>query len=222
MPEMVDLMHKILDPLNRVQKNAVASEAKHLCVLAGTGSGKTRVIVHRIAWFLASSKASSANILAVTFTKKAVDKMRERIAQLISLPTSSFWVGTFHGIAHRILRRHHVTLGLPDNFQIIDSDDQLRLIKKTIREISIDEEACEAKRAQAFINKQKDEGRRPQDALPSAMPEIATYNEVYQTYTNTCKRLGLVDFAEILLSAMSCCGITKKCGWLISSSFLIF
>ncbi len=201
MPEMVDLMHNILDPLNRMQKNAVASEAKHLCVLAGAGSGKTRVIVHRIAWFLVSGKASSSNILAVTFTNKAANEMRERIAKLISLPTANFWVGTFHGIAHRILRRNHVVLGLPDNFQIIDSDDQLRLIKRTIREIGIDEEACEPKRAQAFINKQKDEARRPQDALPSMMPEIAMYNEVYNTYTNTCKRSGLVDFAEILLLA---------------------
>lgn len=199
MPDRVELMQQVLDPLNRIQKNAVSSEAKHLRVLAGAGSGKTRVIVHRIAWFLVSGQASSANILAVTFTNKAANEMRSRIEQLISLPTSNFWVGTFHGIAHRILRRHHAVLALPDNFQIIDSDDQLRLVKRTIREIGLDEEVCEPKKAQSFINKQKDEGRRPQDTLPSPMPEIAMYNEVYRTYDNTCKRSGLLDFAEILL-----------------------
>lgn len=199
MPDRVELMQQVLDPLNRIQKNAVSSEAKHLRVLAGAGSGKTRVIVHRIAWFLVSGQASSANILAVTFTNKAANEMRSRIEQLISLPTSNFWVGTFHGIAHRILRRHHALLALPDNFQIIDSDDQLRLVKRTIREIGLDEEVCEPKKAQSFINKQKDEGRRPQDTLPSPMPEIAMYNEVYRTYDNTCKRSGLLDFAEILL-----------------------
>lgn len=201
MPDKVELMQQVLDPLNRMQKNAVSSESKNLRVLAGAGSGKTRVIVHRIAWFLVSGQASSANILAVTFTNKAANEMRSRIEKLISLPTSNFWVGTFHGIAHRILRRHHAILGLPENFQIIDSDDQLRLIKRTIRELGLDEEACEPKRAQSFINKQKDEGRRPHDTLPSPMPEVAMYNEVYRTYDNTCKRSGLVDFAEILLLA---------------------
>lgn len=191
----------ILDPLNREQKNAVTSSARYLRVLAGAGSGKTRVIVHRIAWFLASNQALSSNILAVTFTNKAANEMRHRIDQVLRSSHSHMWVGTFHGLAHRILRRHHSVLGLPENFQIIDSDDQQRMIKRIIKEIGLDEEVCEPKRAQSFINKQKDEGRRPHDVVNAMMPEIAMFAEVYRVYDNACKRAGLIDFAEILLLA---------------------
>lgn len=196
-----DLSHLILDSLNRQQKNAVTSEAAFLRVLAGAGSGKTRVIVHRIAWFIATGQARPHNILAVTFTNKAANEMRQRIEKLLQLSHANLWVGTFHGLAHRILRRHYAVLGLPENFQIIDSDDQLRMIKRILKEMNLDEEVCEPKRAQGFINKQKDEGKRPHEVSNTTMPDIAMYAEVYRMYDNACKRAGLVDFAEILLLA---------------------
>lgn len=197
-PELAEI---IIDPLNRAQREAVTADSQYVRVIAGAGSGKTRVIVHRIAWLLATQQARPNNILAVTFTNKAANEMRQRIDQLLQSSLSHMWVGTFHGLAHRILRRHYDLLGLPENFQIIDADDQLRLIKRILKEMGLDEETCEPKRAQGFINKQKDEAKRPQDIPNTNMPDVAMYAEVYRIYNNTCKRSGLVDFAEILLLA---------------------
>lgn len=200
-PASAALVEQILEPLNRSQHDAVTAKAQYVRVLAGAGSGKTRVIVHRIAWLLATHQANMNNILAVTFTNKAANEMRQRIDALLQCPVNQMWVGTFHGLAHRMLRRHYEQLNLPENFQIIDADDQLRLIKRIIKEIGLDEEVCEPRRAQGFINKQKDEGRRPQDLGQALMPDMAMYAEVYRVYDNTCKRSGMVDFAEILLLA---------------------
>jgi DNA helicase-2/ATP-dependent DNA helicase PcrA len=136
----------ILDSLNEQQRNAVASPAQSLLVLAGAGSGKTRVLVHRIAWLLQAEHVSPFSILAVTFTNKAAREMRGRIEELMEQSFGGMWVGTFHGLAHRLLRSHWQEAGLPEDFHILDADDQLRLIKRINRTLQIDEERwpCQA------------------------------------------------------------------------------
>jgi len=196
-----DASHSILGELNSAQAQAVSANAKHLLILAGAGSGKTRVLVHRIAWLMANQQVSAGRILAVTFTNKAANEMRNRIEKMIGVPTSYLWVGTFHGICHRLLRQHYVEANLPNNFQIIDSDDQLRLIKRLIRERGWDEQDCDPKRAQGFINRQKDEGKRASAVLSSTIHEISLFTELYRLYEQHSQRFAIVDFAEILLRA---------------------
>ncbi len=188
-----------LDELNGAQRQAVTSTAQRLLVLAGAGSGKTRVLVQRIAWLIKHQGLLPHQLLAVTFTNKAAGEMRHRIESFTG-NASRLWVGTFHGLSHRLLRLHANDAHLPDNFQIIDSDDQLRLIKRLINERGWDDEACDPKRAMGFINRQKDEGKRAQDvSVAAAMPEIAMFAELYRLYEQHCQRCGTVDFAEILL-----------------------
>ena len=155
----MDVSH-ILDSLNDEQRHAVANPSQHLLVLAGAGSGKTRVLVHRIAWLLEAEQVSPFSILAVTFTNKAAREMRHRIESLMGQSFGGMWVGTFHGLAHRLLRTHWQEAGLIQDFQILDSDDQLRLIKRINRELQIDDERWPAKQCQWYINSQKDEGLR--------------------------------------------------------------
>lgn len=150
----------ILEGLNDAQREAVAAPASNLLVLAGAGSGKTRVLVHRIAWLLQVEQLSSHSILAVTFTNKAAKEMRGRIEQLLGISTAGMWVGTFHSLAHRLLRAHWREAGLPENFQVIDSDDQLRIIKRVMAALYLDETKWPSRQAQYFINSQKDEGLR--------------------------------------------------------------
>ena len=152
----MDVSH-ILDSLNEPQRNAVASPANNLLVLAGAGSGKTRVLVHRIAWLLQAEQASPFSILAVTFTNKAAREMRGRIESLLGQSFNGMWVGTFHGLAHRLLRSHWREAVLVQDFQILDSDDQFRLIKRINRSMQIDEDKWPAKQCQWYINSQKDE-----------------------------------------------------------------
>lgn len=187
-----------LEDLNGAQYQAVTSTAKRLRILAGAGSGKTRVLVHRIAWLM-SQGISPQRILAVTFTNKAAAEMRHRIEKIVEGRTSTLWVGTFHGLSHRILRQHFEKADLPENFQIIDSDDQLRLVKRLAQERGWDEETCDPKRAVGFINRQKDEGKRAMDVLPSSISEITIFTELYRLYEQHCQRVAVVDFAEILL-----------------------
>ncbi|MCS5712739.1 DNA helicase II [Candidatus Berkiella aquae] len=194
-------MDAILDELNNAQYQAVSSKAKHLLVLAGAGSGKTRVLVHRIAWLMSQGHVSAQRILAVTFTNKAAQEMRNRIEKMIGVPTSHLWVGTFHGLCHRMLRQHYQEANLPNNFQIIDADDQLRLIKRLIRERGWDEQDCDPKRAVGFINRQKDEGKRATQVIPSTIHEITLFTELYRLYEQHCQRFAIIDFAEILLRA---------------------
>jgi len=191
----------ILDPLNDRQRDAVASVAPQVLVLAGAGSGKTRVLVHRVAWYLATGQASPHGVLAVTFTNKAAAEMRARIEHLTARPIGGMWVGTFHNIAHRILRAHARDAGLPDNFQIIDSEDQLRVIRRAIRGLNLSDEQWPAKDAQWFINARKDEGQRPQHVDDLGNGALATLIEIYRAYEEACARGGLVDFAELLLRA---------------------
>ena len=153
--------HPLLSELNDKQRDAVSTMERHLLVLAGAGSGKTRVLVHRIAWLIQTQGVSPHSILAVTFTNKAAAEMRGRIEQLLGSSVRAMWMGTFHGLAHRLLRAHYMDVGLPQNFQILDSDDQQRLIKRIIRSLNLDEKRWPPKQAQWFINHNKDEGLRP-------------------------------------------------------------
>ena len=151
----------ILDPLNDAQRAAVTAPAEPVLVVAGAGSGKTRVLVHRIAWLIQVENVSPFGILAVTFTNKAAAEMRTRIEALLGIPVANLWVGTFHGLAHRLLRRHWQEAGLPQAFQILDSEDQQRLIRRLLKGLELDENTWVPREIQWFINNQKDEGRRP-------------------------------------------------------------
>ena len=152
----------ILDPLNAAQREAVTSPDEPMLVVAGAGSGKTRVLVHRIAWLIQVENVSPLGILAVTFTNKAAAEMRSRIEALLGVPAGNLWVGTFHGLAHRLLRRHWQEAELPQSFQIIDAEDQQRLIRRMCRNLELDEATWVARDIQWFINAQKEEGSRPQ------------------------------------------------------------
>ncbi|WP_203142284.1 DNA helicase II [Marinobacter mangrovi] len=190
----------IIDPLNDAQREAVTAQNAHLLVLAGAGSGKTRVLVHRMAWLMQVDQVPATGLLAVTFTNKAAREMRNRISEMMNLSGYGLWFGTFHSIAHRLLRAHWQDAGLPENFQVLDSDDQLRLIKRVMRDLQIDETRWPPKQVQWFINGQKDEGLRadhiqdnPGDHFVSVMLKI------YRQYEKQCQLSGLVDFGELLL-----------------------
>ena len=191
----------ILTPLNDAQRQAVTAEPGNLCILAGAGSGKTRVLVHRIAWLIQVQQLSPYGILAVTFTNKAAREMRGRIEQLLDLPLQNMWVGTFHGLAHRLLRAHWQEAGLAQDFQILDADDQHRLIRRIITSLNLDEQQWVPKQVQWFINHHKDEGRRPQHIDDRSDVYTKTLIRIYQTYQETCQRASVIDFAEILLRA---------------------
>ena len=191
----------ILDSLNKAQRDAVTADAPALLVLAGAGSGKTRVLVHRIAWLIAMENLTPHSIMAVTFTNKAAHEMRSRVEQLLGRSSSSMWIGTFHGLAHRLLRAHARDAELPDTFQILDSDDQLRVIKRVMKEMTLDENEWPAKQAQWFINHQKDEGKRPADINHRGDLFTSIHTKVYLQYQVACQRGGLVDFAELLFKA---------------------
>ncbi|MFT5481781.1 MAG: DNA helicase-2/ATP-dependent DNA helicase PcrA, partial [Halieaceae bacterium] len=192
----------ILDPLNAAQREAVAGPPGNLLVLAGAGSGKTRVLVHRIAWLIQAEGVSPHGILAVTFTNKAAREMRGRIEDMLGFSTRSMWVGTFHGLAHRLLKTHWSAAGLPQNFQILDSDDQLRIVKRVCRELELDESRWPPRQAQWYINGQKDEGLRAAH-IQEIHHDIfqQTMLRVYRAYEESCARSGVVDFAELLLRA---------------------
>ncbi len=161
-----DDLSPILDGLNDAQNQAVTAPPEHRLVLAGAGSGKTRVLTHRIAWLMQVERVSPWGILAVTFTNKAAAEMRARLAALIGGPAEQMWVGTFHGIAHRLLRRHWEQAELPQSFQILDSDDQLRFIKRLLKASNRDEGAFPPRAVAAFINRNKEEGLRPEHVDP--------------------------------------------------------
>ena len=195
----MDLTH-ILDGLNERQRDAVAAPVGNMLVVAGAGSGKTRVLVHRIAFLVEALGASPGGILAVTFTNKAAAEMRGRVERLLEGPARAMWVGTFHGIAHRLLRMHSREAGLPDNFQILDADDQLRLVKRVMRGLNVDEQKWPARQAGWFINSHKDEGRRAREVDAADHDVFGTiHKQIYESYEALCNQGGLVDFAELLL-----------------------
>jgi DNA helicase-2/ATP-dependent DNA helicase PcrA len=190
---------RILDSLNEAQRAAVTAPPGPLRVLAGAGSGKTRVLVQRIAWLLAVEGASPWSILAVTFTNKAAAEMRGRIEALLDFPVGRLWLGTFHGIAHRLLRLHWQDAKLPQGFQILDTDDQQRLLKRVIRTLDLDDKKWPPGQAAGFINARKDEGVRPPQIDARGDPVLHQFRRIYQTYQEHCDRSGLVDFGELLL-----------------------
>ncbi|MBU6199423.1 MAG: DNA helicase II [Xanthomonadaceae bacterium] len=196
----MDVSH-LLDGLNPAQREAVSAPPGHYLVLAGAGSGKTRVLTHRIAWLLEVEHASPWSILAVTFTNKAAGEMRARADTLIAQGTRGLSIGTFHGIAHRLLRQHWREAKLPETFQIVDADDQQRLLKRTIQGLGLDEARFPTRQAAWFINTAKDEGKRPDAFQAQSNPLTKTLVDIYRAYEEACHRSGLVDFAELLLRA---------------------
>ncbi|MBS0431698.1 MAG: UvrD-helicase domain-containing protein [Proteobacteria bacterium] len=196
----MDVLH-LLDSLNTAQREAVSAPPGHYLVLAGAGSGKTRVLTHRIAWLVEVERVPPWAILAVTFTNKAAGEMRGRLESLLPNATRGLSVGTFHGIAHRLLRRHWREAGLPETFQIIDADDQQRLVKRVVAGLGLDEARFPPRQAAWQINAWKDEGKRPDAIDASDHPVARTYLSIYRAYEEACRRAGLVDFAELLLRA---------------------
>ena len=191
----------LIDSLNDAQREAVCAPPGHYLVLAGAGSGKTRVLTHRIGWLTQVELVPPWAILAVTFTNKAAGEMRARLDSLIPGGTTGLTVGTFHGIAHRLLRRHWREAGLPEGFQILDADDQQRLIKRVVAGLGLDEARFPPRQATWQINGWKDEGKRPDAIEHGNHPVTRTLVQIYQAYEEACRRAGLVDFAELLLRA---------------------
>ena len=196
----MDVSH-LLEGLNDAQRQAVASPPGSALVLAGAGSGKTRVLVHRVAWLIQVEGASPHSILAVTFTNKAAAEMRRRIETLLGIPGGGLWIGTFHGLAHRLLRQHWREAGLPQSFQILDSEDQARLLRKVLKALDLDETRWVPREILWFINAQKDEGVRPKHIKDDGDPTRRQLIKIYQAYEDACNRAGVVDFAELLLRA---------------------
>ncbi len=197
----MDVTH-IIDGLNDAQRDAVSADISNLLVLAGAGSGKTRVLVHRIAWLIEAEGLSPYSVLAVTFTNKAAREMRGRIESLLNVNVHGMWVGTFHGLAHRLLRAHWQDAGLRENFQIMDSDDQLRLIKRIAKEMALDEQRWPPKQMQWYINAQKDEGLRAKHLQRTGDLVQDTLIKVYEAYEQACDRGGMIDFGELLLRCL--------------------
>src|SRR5690554_271323 len=197
---------QLVENLNDAQRQAVTAEPGNQLILAGAGSGKTRVLVHRIAWLVQTQGVSPYSVLAVTFTNKAAREMRARLDESFRdsgtpINTRSMWVGTFHGLAHRLLKTHWKDAGLPQNFQILDSDDQLRVIKRVYQALQLDMERWPPRQAQWFINGQKDEGLRSEHVQETGDPFTRVMLAVYRAYEEDCQRSGMVDFAELLLRA---------------------
>lgn len=188
----------ILNSLNPAQQEAVRAPLGHQLILAGAGSGKTRVLTHRIAWLVEMEKISPFNILAVTFTNKAANEMRSRIEKMLNVSAKTMWIGTFHGLSHRFLRAHWQEAGLPQSFQILDSNDQFRMIRRAIHALNLDEDRFSPKEAQWFINAQKEEGREPHQVEPRDFSG-QTLIKVYQAYQDACLRAGVIDFADLLM-----------------------
>jgi DNA helicase-2/ATP-dependent DNA helicase PcrA len=190
-----------VEQLNDPQRRAVTLTEGNALVLAGAGSGKTKVLTTRIAWLIQNRLASPLSILAVTFTNKASKEMQSRVSGMLPIDTRGMWIGTFHGLCHRMLRSHSRDAGLPQTFQILDSTDQLALIKRLLKAHSVDEDKYPARDAQRFINRCKEEGLRPA-MVQVDDPFSRRLCEIYQLYEAQCQREGVVDFPELLLRAL--------------------
>lgn len=199
---MNDDISFLIDPLNAAQRQVVTAPLGQQLVLAGAGSGKTRVLVHRIAWLINVEQASPYAILAVTFTNKAAAEMRGRIENLLQQSTQGMWVGTFHGLAHRLLRIHWQEAKLAQNFQVLDGEDQLRLIKRLCKDLGIDEQRWPSRDVQWYINNKKDQGIRANSIQTCGDHYLVTMVQLYQAYEEACARAGVIDFAELLLRAL--------------------
>jgi len=190
---------EFLSALNEEQRAAVTAPVGPVLVLAGAGSGKTRVLTHRAAWLILEHGVSPHGLMAVTFTNKAAAEMRGRIESLLNLPADALWIGTFHGLSHRMLRRHWREARLPQSFQILDQDDQERLVRKIIRDQKLDEQRWVPREVQGFINSNKDEGRRSKNLSDRNDPTRQQLIRLYKLYEDRCEAAGVVDFAELLL-----------------------
>ncbi|MCX7960930.1 MAG: UvrD-helicase domain-containing protein [Burkholderiales bacterium] len=189
-----------LEQLNPEQLAAVTAPDEHLLVLAGAGSGKTRVLTTRIAWLVNSGRVSPAGVLAVTFTNKAAREMYVRLAAMLAFDPRGMWIGTFHGLANRMLRAHHREAGLPREFQILDAQDQLAAVKRVLRALGADPERDSPREVQAYINARKEEGLRAGEIAPADARE-RRWIELYAAYDEQCRREGVADFAELLLAS---------------------
>ncbi len=192
----------IIDPLNDAQREAVTAADRPTLVLAGAGSGKTRVLVHRIAWVIRVGGVAAQHVLAVTFTNKAAAEMRDRVELLLGMPTRNLWIGTFHGLSHRLLRIHWREAGLAEGFQIMDSEDQQRLIRRMLRSLELDENVWVPKEIQWFINAQKDEGLRPKDLRDDGNAGRRQMIDLYERYERACAAASVIDFGELLLRSL--------------------
>lgn len=192
----------IIDPLNDAQREAVTAPRRPTLVLAGAGSGKTRVLVHRIAWLISVEGLSPQQLFAVTFTNKAASEMRQRIEELLGFPTRHFWIGTFHGLAHRLLRIHWRETGLSEGFQIMDSEDQLRMIRRMLKRLGLDENEWAPREIQWFVNAQKDEALRPEQVDDEGNSGRRQMIELYASYEKMCVDSSVVDFGELLLRVL--------------------
>ena len=197
-------MPAAIGQLNPQQQAAVTASTRHTLVIAGAGSGKTRVLVQRCIWLMQNQHLAPHQILAVTFTNKAAKEMRQRIENEVDLPLPGLWCGTFHSLCHRLLRQHHDLAGLPETFQILDQDDQQRCIKKIQKEMGLDEAQWPAKKTQAMINKFKEQGIRAAHAFQDNTHYAKTMGAVYQHYESHCQTSAWVDFAELLLKTVEC------------------
>jgi DNA helicase-2/ATP-dependent DNA helicase PcrA len=193
-------MSNLLNSLNPPQLAAVTLPPKHALILAGAGSGKTRVLTTRIAWLVQTGQAGPHGVLAVTFTNKAAKEMLLRLSAMLPINTRGMWIGTFHGLCNRLLRAHHRDAGLPQLFQILDSADQLAAIKRLLKALNVDDEKFPPRDVANFINGQKEAGLRP-DAVEAWDDYTRKRVELYREYEAQCQREGVVDFAELLLRA---------------------
>ena len=191
----------ILNELNDRQRDAVTSEAPSLLVLAGAGSGKTRVLVHRVAWIVEAMQSNPNSVMAVTFTNKAANEMKSRIQELLQSPLADLWCGTFHGLAHRTLKRFYKEANLISTFTVLDAEDQLRVIKRICKDNNLEESSWPAKQIQWQINSWKDAGKRPKNIDDSKDFYAETVKKIYSQYDEICKKDSLVDFAELLLKS---------------------
>jgi len=192
-------MPSLLDALNPEQLQAVTLPNQHALILAGAGSGKTRVLTTRIAWLIQTGAVSPAGVLAVTFTNKAAKEMLTRISAMLPISTRGMWIGTFHGLCNRMLRAHHRDAGLPQTFQILDSQDQAAMVKRVLKSLNVDEDRFQPRPVQWFINDQKEEGLRPKDVVPGHDEFSRRAIELYAAYDEQCQKEGVVDFPELLL-----------------------
>jgi len=188
----------LLVQLNEEQHRAVALPPEHALILAGAGSGKTRVLTTRIAWLLQTSQVSPGGILAVTFTNKAAKEMKLRLQSMLPLNVNAMWIGTFHGLCNRFLRAHHQLAGLPQTFQILDTQDQLSAVKRLCKQFNVDEDRFPPKQVQYFISGCKEDGQRPLDVAVRD-DETRIKVDLYQRYEEQCQREGVVDFGELML-----------------------
>jgi DNA helicase-2/ATP-dependent DNA helicase PcrA len=191
-------MSSLLEHLNPEQLQAVTLPNQHALILAGAGSGKTRVLTTRIAWLIQTGNATPASILAVTFTNKAAREMLTRVSAMLPVSTRGMWIGTFHGLCNRMLRAHHRDAGLPQLFQILDSQDQLGAVKRVLKSLNVDEDRYPPRQVQWFINAAKEEGQRPKD-VPIHDEASRRNAELYAAYDEQCQKEGAVDFPELLL-----------------------